>query len=85
MDGLQRHFHCIDTSSKPRMNVKAAKFVQPIVFAKRVVPTSGSTYQIAMFSFQSTGPTNIMTVNSIISGKAYIRTKVRGRGDCHFT
>ena len=69
---------------KIKAPVKAAKFVQPIVFAKRVVPPSGIPYQIAMFSFQSTGSTNIMTVNSVLSGKAYIRTKVRGRGERKF-
>ena len=61
--------------------MKAAKFVEPIGFAKRVVPPVGNPYQMAMFSFQSTGPTNIMTVNSVQSGKAYIGTNIRGRGD----
>ena len=65
--------------------MKAAKLVEPIVFAKRVVPPVGNPYQMAMFSFQSTGPTNIMTLNSVTSGKAYVRTKIRGRGDRKYT
>ena len=74
----------LNTDFPGKSKVKAAKFVEPIVFAKRVVGANGNSYQIAMFLFQSTGPTNIMTVNSIVSGKAYIRTKIRGHGEKHY-
>ena len=58
--------------------VKASKWLEPVVFAKRCLNDKQQPYQIALFSFQSTGATNIMTVNSVLNGKAYIRKKVRG-------
>jgi Mg-chelatase subunit ChlI len=64
--------------------VRAAKFENPIVFAKQV-GEGADAYQRAHFSFQSTGATNISTVNAVTSGRPYIRTKVRGRNEKHFT
>ena len=59
--------------------VEASKWLEPVVFAKRCLNDKSQPYQIALFSFQSTGAINIMTVNSVLNGKAYIRKKVRGK------
>ena len=64
--------------AKDKDMVKASKWLEPIVFTKRCLNDKKQPYQIALFSFQSTGATNIMTVNSVLNGKAYIRKKVRG-------
>jgi hypothetical protein len=64
--------------------VKAAKFENPIVFAKRI-GEGADAYQGVHFSFQSTGATNISTVNAVTSGRPYIQAKVRGRNEKHFT
>ena len=47
--------------------VKASKYLEPIVFAKQCLNDNSQPYQIALFSFQSTGATNIMTVNSVLN------------------
>ena len=58
--------------------MKASKYVEPLVFAKRCMNDNSQPYQIALLPFQSTGATNIITVNSVLNGKSYIRKKVRG-------
>ena len=64
--------------------VKASKFLEPIVFAKRYLNNNLEPYQIALFSFKSTDATNIMTVNSILNGKAYIQEKVQGSNEKYY-
>ena len=58
--------------------MKASKWIEPVVFAKRCLNDKSQPYQIALFSYQNTGATNIVTVNSVLNGKSYIRKKVRG-------
>ena len=56
---------------------KAAKFTHPVVWEKRVCDPNKThpDYQFALFSFLSTGATNILTVNSVLDGKFYVRQK----------
>ena len=54
------------------------------MFAKRSLSDNTERYQVALFSFQSTGATNIVTVHSVLNRKAYIQKKVRGsNGNYH--
>ena len=73
-------------TDKPTDWVKQCKFLQPVVFDKKVVDPNGikPTYNVVLFSFQSTGPTNIITVNSVLDGKGYVRKKVRGHNGNYF-
>ena len=57
-----------------------ARFEQPIVAVKHVEPTSGEPYNIVHVSFQSTGSTNIQTVNALSEVSLYVRERNRGRG-----
>ena len=58
---------------------RAARFDEPIVAVK--YDTSGANpYVRAHVSFQSTGATNITTINAIDQCSLYVRTKERGRG-----
>ena len=56
--------------AKDKDMVKASTFLESIVFSKRCLNDNLQPYQIALFSFQSTGATNIMTVNSVL--KTYL-------------
>ena len=67
--------------AKDKDMVKASKYLEPIVFEKRCLNVKKEPYQITLFSFQSTGATNIMTVNSVLNGKGYIQKKVRVRNE----
>ena len=62
---------------------KAARFTKPIVFSKLKRSVEGNRYRRVHVSFQSTGSTNIATVNSITNGRLYGRKKCRGRGVKH--
>lgn len=62
---------------------KAARFTKPIVFSKLKKSVKGNLYRRVHVSFQSTGATNIATVNSITNGRLYGRKKCRGRGVKH--
>jgi len=62
---------------------KAARFTKPIVFSKLKKSVKGNLYRRVHVSFQSTGSTNIATVNSITNGRLYGRKKCRGRGVKH--
>ena len=59
---------------------RMARFEQPIVAVKHVEPTSGEPYNIVHVSFQSTGSTNIQTVNALSKVALYVRERNRGRG-----
>ena len=59
-----------------RVGMKAARYLPPIVFVKEE-----DNYRMVLFSFQSTGTTNIMCVNSVSDGRFYVKRKERGRKD----
>ena len=59
-----------------RVGMKAARYLPPIVFVKEE-----DNYRMVLFSFQSTGTTNIMCVNSVSDGRFYVARKERGRKD----
>ena len=59
---------------------RMAQFEQPVVAVKHVEPSSGEPYNIVHVSFQSTGSTNIQTVNALSEVSLYVRERNRGRG-----
>ena len=61
---------------------KVARFQQPIVAAKFVAPSTSEekSYVRAHCSFQSTGGTNISTVNAMLEVNLYVREKSLGAG-----
>ena len=62
---------------------KMARFEEPITAVKKVTQPPGSgkeDYYLVHVSFQSTGGTNISTVNSLKECKLYVRQRERGRG-----
>ena len=63
--------------AKDKDMVKASKWLEPIVFAKRCLNDKKQPYQITLFSFQSTGATNIMTVNSVLNGNLHTKESQR--------
>ena len=73
-------------TEKPADQVKAAKFLQPVVFTQTigVRDSEKPPFQIALFLFQSTGPCNIITVNAVHSSKCFIRKKKRGRNEDYY-
>lgn len=58
------------------LGARAARYLPPIVFVKEE-----DGYRMVLFSFQSTGTTNIMCVNAVSDGRFYVKKKERGRGD----
>jgi hypothetical protein len=63
---------------------KAARFEQPIVAVKTVWQPEESEkkdYRVVICSFQSTGGTNITTVNALNKCGLYAEERERGRGD----
>jgi len=70
-----KFFHKEQTSQKANVT-KAACYLPPIVFVKEE-----ENYRMVLFSFQSTGATNIMCVNAISDGRFYVKKKERGRRD----
>ena len=61
---------------------KAARYKQPIIAVKKVIPTDlgKKSYNLCHVSFQSTGSTNISTVNSLSKVGLYVRQREKGRG-----
>lgn len=62
---------------------KAARFEHPIVAVKTARHPEGSTakdYRVVITSFQSTGSTNITTLNALNKCSLYVVEKQRGRG-----
>ena len=62
---------------------KAARFMHPIVAVKDVLQPPGSEakdYSLCHVSFQSTGSTNISTVNALDKVELYVRKRCKGRG-----
>lgn len=63
---------------------KAARFENPIVAVKTVHQPPGSEhkdYRVVLTSFQSTGSTNITTVNALDRCGLYVTEKQRGQAD----
>ena len=68
--------------------VRGARYLTPVTFVrdyKEERDAEGNiqfpAFQIALVSFQSTGSTNFMSVNSVKGTDLYCKTKTRGRGD----
>jgi hypothetical protein len=74
---LKLHFHHLK-NTKMTCRSKGARFEKPIV-AVKCVSGPDSSYVRAHISFQSTGSTNISTVNCLDQCDLYVRTKERGR------
>lgn len=63
---------------------KVARYENPIIAVKHTDPPAGSgkhPYTRVHVSFQSTGPCNISSVNSLQEVNLYVRKKERGRGN----
>ena len=63
---------------------KVARFEQPIVAVKYVhhpAESEKESYCIVHVSFQSTGDTNIQSVNVLSELQLYVRERTKGRGD----
>jgi hypothetical protein len=61
---------------------KVARFEQPIVAVKHVLGNTGTgtkPYTITHCTFQSTGRTNISSVNAMIEVGLYVRARNRGK------
>ena len=62
---------------------RVARFEQPIVVVKHVEQEEGSekkNYTLTHVSFQSTGGTNISSVNALSENVLYVRERKKGRG-----
>ena len=61
---------------------KTAWYKQPIIAVKKVIPTDlgKKSYNLCHVSFQSTGSTNISTVNALSKVGLYVRQQEKGRG-----
>ena len=63
---------------------RVARFEQPVVAVKHVTQPTGSDkkdYTLTHVSFQSTGGTNISSVNALSENVLYVRERRRGRGE----
>lgn len=78
--GVPKHYwHHLRTGSDKVS--KAARFIPPITAVKTTYAEGGKLgYTRAHVSFQSTGPTNISTVNALNSNSLFVVKKERGRG-----
>ena len=74
------HVKQVDVNHRSRM----ARFEQPIVAVKHVHHEEGSgkkSYCVVHVSFQSTGSTNIQSVNALPEVQLYVRDREKGRGE----
>lgn len=79
----KKYLHHIKQQETQSQRCKVARYEKPIIFTKHVKEDAEHgkrSYSRAHVSFQSTGTTNISTVNSLNSCSLYVRTKERGRG-----
>ena len=82
-DADKKHFHhkaAVPVDKRTRV----ARFEQPVIAVKHVTQPAGSgkkDYTLVHISFQSTGGTNITTVNSLSEVMLYVRERQKGRGD----
>ena len=76
-------FHYDKLSGSNPHDARVARFEQPIVAVKRFTPSDRSDHEYIRVhvSFQSTGGTNISTVNALDRVHLFVRQKTRGRGD----
>ena len=77
-----KYFHHRKTEVSHRS--KAARFDNPIVAVKHVKQppnTEAKDYRVVVCSFQSTGSTNITTINALDKVDLYVAERVRGRGE----
>ena len=83
-DGLKNYLHH-EVVNANDARPKAMRFQKPIVAIKQV-PTRGDgeattkPYTKTMVSFQSTGATDICSVNNLPSADLYVTVKARGKG-----
>jgi hypothetical protein len=87
-DVPEQYFHKKKTTQNLNQRARVARFNHPITAVKNVMlpaaepgltPTS---YYCVHVSFQSTGPTNIGTVNLFNENSLFVRTKECSRGKC---
>ena len=79
----KKHFHHAK-GVVVNLRSKVARFEQPIIAVKHVTPppTSGlKDYTLVHVSFQSTGGTNISTINTLDSVDLYVRERNKGQGN----
>ena len=89
---MTNHRDCFPKGLKPYLHhdkvlngcpkAKAFRYEMPIVAIKQQPAVGGSNkaYTKTLFSFQSTGATNICGVNNLPSVTNYVSKKVRGKG-----
>ena len=74
------HIKQVDVNARSRM----ARFEQPIIAVKHVLQPAGlekESYCVTHVSFQSTGSTNIQSVNALPEVQLYVREREKGRGE----
>ena len=80
---LKQHYHHQNgVEVGPRS--KSARFEHPIIAVKKVKFPGGSdknSYCVVHISFQSTGSTNITTVNVLGKVELYVRHREKGKGE----
>ena len=79
----KKYFHFEKTTTVNHRS-KVARFEQPIIAVKHVKQNKNSDkhdYTLCHVSFQSTGGTNISTVNALSSVDLYVRERKKGRGN----
>ena len=79
VDNKYLHHKKVEVSARTR----AARFEMPIVLVKEVKAREGDAqdYRVVVVSFQSTGSTNITTVNALKKVGLYVKERTRGRGN----
>jgi hypothetical protein len=82
----RKYFNFIKAAPVNATRSKVARFEQPIIAVKNVKHqdsdrvTDKKDYVLCHVSFQSTGGTNISTVNTLLLVDLYVRDRSKGRG-----
>ena len=81
-EGVDKIYLCCKHQNGVNAVNKAAWFNEPTMLVKKKAATEHTeAYKCVHISFQSTGTTNITTVNALNSNKLYVSKKERGKGE----